>query len=114
MELLPEDLRETLPKIYSQEKQDDPFVYAKFFFPAGIWTWFVTEGEQEDEDFLLFGYVIGSVGEWGYFSLRELEEVSVKGLSIERDLYFKPDNFSICLANWKKERRIGQDSLIFF
>lgn len=110
MELLPEDLRKTLPKIYAQENRDDPFVYAKFFFPAGNWTWFVTEGEREGDDFLFFGYVIGFVGEWGYFSLRELEEVRIKGLSVERDLYFKSDKFSACLANWKKERGIDQDS----
>jgi hypothetical protein len=45
MELLPTELREELPKLYAQEKTEDPIVYLKFFFPAGHWTWFVTEGE---------------------------------------------------------------------
>jgi hypothetical protein len=45
MELLPTELREELPKLYAQEKTEDPLVYLKFFFPAGHWTWFVTEGE---------------------------------------------------------------------
>lgn len=104
MELLPEELKNKLPKLYEQEKTKDPFVYAKFFFPAGNWTWFVTEGEEEENDFLFFGYVIGFEGEWGYFSLKELEGVRVQGLSVERDLYFKPDKFSICLKRWKSER----------
>lgn len=104
MELLPTDLREKLPKLYAQEGNQDPFVYLKFFFPAGSWTWFVTEGEQKGDDFLFFGYVIGFEAEWGYFSLNELEEVEVKNLKIERDLYFKPAPFSVCLKNWKRER----------
>jgi hypothetical protein len=107
MELLPENLKDQLPKLYEQGEVEDKFVYAKFFFPAGNWTWFVTEGSAEGNDFLFFGYVIGFEGEWGYFSLRELEEVEVKGLTVERDLYFTPDKFSICLAKWKAERGIN-------
>lgn len=107
MKLLPEDLRKTLPKIYAQENRNDPFVYAKFFFPAGNWTWFACEGEQEGDNFLFFGYVIGTAQEWGYFSLRELEEVLVKGLTVERDLYFQPDKFSICFKRWRSERGLN-------
>ncbi len=104
MELLPEELKKQLPKLYEQEETRDPKVFIKFFFPAGNWTWFVTEGEPEGADFMFFGYVIGFEKEWGYFSLRELEEVEVYGLKVERDLYFKPDSFSICLKKWKAER----------
>lgn len=106
MELLPEELKDQLPKLYEQEDNGDPKVFIKFFFPAGNWTWFVTEGEPEGDDFMFFGYVIGLEREWGYFSLRELEEVKVYGLKIERDLYFKPDQFSICLKKWKAERGV--------
>ncbi len=106
MELLPEELKKQLPKLYEQEGIDDPKVFIKFFFPAGNWTWFVTEGAQKDDDFLFFGFVIGFVGEWGYFSLRELEEVFVHCLTVERDLYFKPNTFSICLKKWKAERGV--------
>jgi len=36
-----------------------------FHIDAG-WTWFITEGsEEEDGDWLLFGYVIGLAEEWG-------------------------------------------------
>lgn len=73
MKLLPADLREQIPKLYSQEhvKLQEKMVYAKFFFPAAEWTWFVTEGEQEDGDYVFFGYVIGFESEWGYFVRHE-------------------------------------------
>jgi len=34
MELLPDDLRASLPRLYSQEKIADPVVHAKFFTPG--------------------------------------------------------------------------------
>lgn len=104
MELLPAELREQLPKLYAQKGTEDHYVYIKYFFPAGNWTWFVTEGEPEGDDFLFFGYVIGDCSEWGYFRLKELEEINVHGLTIERDLYFKQESFSLCLKRWKMER----------
>ena len=104
MELLPPEIRAVLPKFHAQGETNDPLVYIKFFFPAGNWTWFVTEGEAEGDDFLFYGYVIGLEREWGYFSLRELEEINVKFLTVERDLYFKQESFSRALARWKSER----------
>lgn len=104
MELLPPELREELPKLYAQEKIEDPIVHLKFFFPAACWTWFVTEGEPEGDDFMFFGYVVGLEPEWGYFTLKQLEEINVHGLTVERDLYFRQENFSRCLARWKAER----------
>lgn len=104
MELLPEELKNQLPKLYEQEEIDDPKVFIKFFFPAGNWTWFVTEGEPKGDDFLFFGYVIGLEREWGYFTLNQLREVKVHNLTVERDLYFRQESFSLCLARWKRER----------
>lgn len=104
MELLSAELRNQLPKLYDQEKTDNHFVYIKYFFPAGNWTWFVTEGEPRGDDFLFYGYVIGLEEEWGYFTLKQLEEICVHGLTVERDLYFKQENFSSCLRRWKLER----------
>jgi len=104
MELLPTELREELPKLYAQEKTEDPLVYLKFFFPAGRWTWFVTEGEERGQDFLFYGYVIGLDKEWGYFTLKQLEEINIQNLTVERDLYFKQETFSRCIERWKLER----------
>lgn len=92
MDLLPEELRNTLPPLYSQESSSAPVVHAKFFTPDAGWTWLITEGsEQRDGDWLLFGYVIGLEEEWGYSLLSEI--VSVRGplqLPVERDLWFQP------------------------
>lgn len=92
--LFTEELRNALPKLREQEGAADPTVFAKFFLPASGWTWFVMEGEAQAEDFLFYGYVIGFESEWGYFTLRELEEVEVSGFRIERDILFEPTPFS--------------------
>lgn len=95
MELLPEELRKTLPALYSQEGNPDPTVYIKFFTPDSNWTWFVTEGSPEEDEFVFFGFVEGFAKEWGYFTLAELQAAKgPHGLPIERDLYFKPVPFS--------------------
>ena len=106
MQLLTDELRAQLTKHYAQEGNKDPTVYAKFFTPDSNWTWYVTEGEPTENDFVFFGYVIGFVGEWGYFSLNELESVRVPpfNLPIERDLYFKPGPWS----EIKKRERIEE------
>ncbi len=96
--LLDDALRSSLPKLRQQSDYADPIVYVKFFFPAAGWTWFVTEGEAEADDFLFFGHVIGFESEWGYFTLRELEEVEVNGLRVERDLFFEPMPFTKCCS----------------
>lgn len=97
--LLPTGLRNRLPPLYAQQGVVDPTVHAKFFFPTGGWMWLVTEGQPEGDDFTFFGYVIGFETKWGYFSLKELEKVNVKGIVIERDCYFEPGKLSTCLSN---------------
>lgn len=106
MQLLPEKLRAEIPALYSQEKikPKEQIVYVKFFFPAGNWTWFVTEGKQHHGDFIFFGYVIGFAEEWGYFTLSELEGINIKGLTVERDLYFKPGKFGDVMAQFRRGR----------
>jgi len=92
--LMTNELRRLLPPLYSQENEQDPTVYAKFFNPYGSGTWLITEFDGRDT---MFGYVKGLGGdEWGYISLRELESLEkVPGLQqIERDAYFRPMPFS--------------------
>ena len=64
----------------------------KFFFPAGRYTFYATEGEPQGDEFLFFGYCISPLGadcdEWGYVTLSELRSVKVHGLTMERDLHF--------------------------
>ena len=90
MKLLTDELRSRLPALYSQEKEAEPVVYAKFFLPGTGWTWYVTEGSPEENDFLFFGFVVGFESEFGYFLLSELESVRTSfGLTVERDLAFR-------------------------
>ena len=95
MKLLTEELRKTLPRLYSQKNDPDPIVHAKFFTPDANWTWWATEGEPDGDDFRFFGYVRGLEEEWGYFLLSELEAAQGPlGLPIERDLYFQSGRFT--------------------
>lgn len=100
MQLLTAELRGEIPPLYSQEyvSFEERMVHAKFFFPAGSWTWFVTEGETEDDDFRMFGFVIGFEDEWGYFSLNELKSIEIHGLTVERDMFFQPGKFKEVMA----------------
>ena len=94
MKLLTEELRRALPALYSQERNPDPKVFAKFFTPDSRWTWWVTEGSPVENDFRFFGFVRGLESEWGYFMLSELEAArGPYGLPIERDVWFVPGPF---------------------
>jgi len=98
MKLLPKEIREQLPPLYSQDgKGGKAVVYVKYFTPSSNWTWLATEGEpvldesQNEVNYRFFGLVFGHEREFGYFLLSELEEVrGPLGLPIERDLWFKP------------------------
>src|ERR1039458_5416820 len=105
MALLSAELRARLPALYSQDVNRDPIVHLKFFTPDSNWTWFVTEGSEDEGDFRFFGYVIGFEEEWGYFVLSELESVrGPLGLAIERDLYFRPAPFGEVMKQFRNER----------
>ena len=92
MELLPVELRKTLPPLYSKESCPTPIAHVKLFTPDSSFTWYVTEGEeQEDGDWLLFGLVIGLEEIKGYSLLNEIaERIEPLGLPVERDPWFKP------------------------
>lgn len=96
MKLLTQELIEKIPELYSTEEEQDPMVVAKFFDPYSQWTWYVIEGQkQEDEDWLFFGYVVGLEAELGYFTLGQLQSVKLGNRPrIERDLYFTPCRLS--------------------
>lgn len=92
MDLMPRNLLNKLPKLSETEREEDPMVICKFFYPDFSWTWYAIEFDSED---LFYGYVAGDFPELGYFSLSELKSNRGKlGLPIERDLYFNPQPLS--------------------
>lgn len=88
MDLLPADVRKSLPPIDSVSTGGEPYAHVKFFTPDGSWTWYAAEFDGDD---LFFGLVDGIALEYGYFRLSELAHVrGGLNLPIERDLYFQP------------------------
>ena len=100
MKLLTKEIKAQIPVIGSQDEVFDPMVICKYFDPTGSWSWYVMEGEEsEDNTFEFYGYVVGIVAEFGYFTLRDLETAKenirgLRSLPIERDLYFTPCKLS--------------------
>jgi hypothetical protein len=101
-ELLPQALRQRLPKLYSTEEQGDKAIAQVKLFGSNGWDWYITEFDGEDT---CFGLVFGYETEYGYFTISELEELripqpksplpagylSMSGYPIvERDLFWQP------------------------
>lgn len=98
MKLMTKVLEAQFKEIGMQRDNPNPKVITKFFHPLHpSATWFATEYNPETRNF--YGYVEGLTAggdEWGYFSLDELESTVVKGLPMERDLWFVPMPISKC------------------
>jgi hypothetical protein len=95
MKLITNEIKKRFKAVGSQENEEDPIVIAKFFSPVGCATWLATEYNEEDK--ICFGVASLFPGEWefGYFSIKELEEVKLPlGLKVERDLYAKEERLS--------------------
>ena len=74
MELLPPEIAQQLPSLYSQdEKGDTAIAHVKFFTPWTSWTWYASEYDPGRR--LCFGVVVGHERELGYFSIAELEQI---------------------------------------
>ena len=89
--LMPKTIEKSLPRLYTTEKEllGDRTAYARYFFPAGAYTAYLLEYDPKER--IGFGAVTMGYGwELGNISLDEMEEVQVRGLRIERDLYFSP------------------------
>lgn len=102
MKLLTKELKLQLIRAYQNDPYGEtPFeeqmVYAKFFYPAGYATWFLTAFSPEDQMLFGFAALFPYTGEWGWISFEELESfVDKHGLKIERDLYFTPAKVKDC------------------
>ena len=85
-----EELRK-LPKLYETEKVslEEKLIHMHFFI--GGCDWYISEYEPSER--LFFGYAILNNdlqnSEWGYISYDELRDISIQGIEIDRDLYWK-------------------------
>ena len=88
MMLMTKEIEKKIPAIgtHSDTIAQDVPIIAKFFAPWSNWTWYVTEGTKDGDDWRFFGMVHGDEKELGSFMLSELENVNGPiGLKIERD-----------------------------
>lgn len=74
MILITDEVKATLPDLYSQEGVQDPIVHCQFFTPDGPFAWFLTEYSHKDGDTCYGWITTEGEGEWGYFSLRYLQD----------------------------------------
>lgn len=101
MQLLTEELKRKIPKLYETEGYPawDKVAQAKLFLPGTACTWYIIEYDGSDMCFGLVDLGYEQDIEFGYFSLKELSETkSLLGLGVERDLYFEPKTFDLIQA----------------
>ncbi|WP_459187000.1 DUF2958 domain-containing protein [Parabacteroides sp. APC149_11_2_Y6] len=81
---------ETSP-LYSKDGQgSNAEIIVKFYLPFSSVVWLITEAEeQEDGDWLFFGYCHIYEWEWGYVLLSEIQEVNVRNLTVQVDEHLK-------------------------
>jgi hypothetical protein len=99
MKLMTKEIEKRFAEVGDQSEVKNPLVIAKFFSPVGGATWFASEYDPETKT--CYGYVKdlvpsenGMFDEFGYFSITELESVTLPfGLKIERDLHFDEITF---------------------
>ena len=79
-----------IPRLYETENISlkDKIIHIHFFL--GGCDWYIVEYDGED---LFWGYAIlnndAGNSEWGYISYRELIELNVCGMEVDRDLYWE-------------------------
>ena len=94
MELIPQELQQSIPKLYETEEQTDPIAHIKLFIDG--WSWYITELSMDKD--ICFGYVIPPFcdGELGYISLEELKGIKGSlGIGVKRDVNFKSTPLSL-------------------
>ena len=81
-----------IPAFYLTENipLKEKMIYMHFFL--GGCDWYAAEYSPEEQ--LFFGFAILNndyeMAEWGYFSLKELCEIKVSFIEVDRDLHFEP------------------------
>ena len=81
-----------LPAFYSTEEVPPMEKIIVMHFFIGGCDWYAAEYSPEEHCFFGFAILNGDLdnAEWGYFSLRELCDLRVAFLEVDRDLHFTP------------------------
>lgn len=96
MKLITKKIENELKKypLYSQDSKGKEAVAICKFFLQGF-TWYVLEAQKNGNDYEFFGIVDGLEKKYGYFTLSQLQSLRGRwGLTVERDMYFKPTKVS--------------------
>lgn len=116
--LMTEEILKSVPKLYETEKinSTDKIVHAIYFVPFKLdWTWYLVEYDPESKT--AFGLVAGYDVEWGYFSIKELEEIGAQRLILTdlpktfRELKDTEYNAAILCAMLLKSKNYGVDRI---
>ena len=91
MELLTQAVEEKFkqfPYLSQDGKGMDAEVLVRYFNPLGAGDWLITEAEEVEEDWILYGFCsLGYGYEFGPVSLKELQSIQLPfGMGIERDI----------------------------
>jgi len=98
-----------VPDFYSTENVPlkEKMIFLHFFI--GGCDWYAAEYSPEEQCFFGFAILNNDYdnAEWGYFSLRELCDLKIDFVEVDRDLHFKPckaiEIENICKAEgWQK------------
>jgi len=94
MKLITNEMKKILPGIKETEEAADPIAHVKLFHPMSSYTVYITEYDPTSR--VAFGLVCGAGDspELGYLNIRELEEMKVMGLKMERDMFYKAEKLS--------------------
>ena len=83
-----------VPGLYQTENVElEDKILDMHFFIGGC-DWYAAEYDGED---IFFGFVNlndPQNAEWGYFSLKELDEINIKGIGVDNDLHWQLKRFS--------------------
>jgi Protein of unknown function (DUF2958) len=91
MELLPQEIRAKIPKLYHTRCEEDPIAWVKFFSPFFNWRWYIVEFEEVDGVAIFYGWMVSSAEQNGRFIRSDLASMRAYfGITIEYDPQFVP------------------------
>ena len=73
IDLIPQALRPTIPRLGETAEEEDPMVWVKLFNPVSGWRWYVIELHEVAPDAICLVYEVGWDVQRTYFNLSDLD-----------------------------------------